>query len=101
MQELKAKFRERRKRLGYTQMYFNDTILSSGTAVLIADDKNSHCSLMTNRHNVTGKNQETGKHLDKNLSEPNYILIYFHKNTKDKNEWKKVKLPLYRDDETP
>jgi len=56
---------------------------------------------MTNRHNVTGKNQETGKHLDKNLSEPNYILIYFHKNTKDKNEWKKVKLPLYRDDETP
>lgn len=85
----------------FIEMYFNETLLSSGTAILVADDRESHCTLITNRHNVTGKNQDTGKHLSKTLSEPNYIIIHFHKNNENENEWKKVKLPLYREDETP
>ncbi len=85
----------------FIEMYFNEILLSSGTAILVANDRESHCTLITNRHNVTGKNQDTGKHLSKTLSEPNYIIIHFHKNNTNENEWKKVKLPLYREDETP
>ena len=87
----------------FIEMYFDDRLLSSGTAVLVAEDKESHCTLITNRHNVTGKDQNTGKHLSKTLAEPNYIMIHFHKNNKDseKAEWKQIKLPLYREDDTP
>ena len=44
----------------YIEMYFGDTLLSSGTAFLVANDQSSHCALITNRHNVTGRHQETG-----------------------------------------
>lgn len=82
----------------FIEMYFNDILLSSGTATLISRDKESRCVLITNRHNVTGRNQETGYCLNKNAAIPNYMHVYFHKNNVEgEHEWKIVKLPLYRD----
>ncbi|CAI0940850.1 Uncharacterised protein [Serratia liquefaciens] len=84
----------------FVEMYFDEQKLSSGTAFLAANDRESHCVLITNRHNVTGRNQETNECLSKTCATPNNIVIYFHKN-KSVGEWLKVKLPLYREDETP
>ncbi len=36
----------------YIEMYFDETLLSSGTAILAANNRESHCALITNRHNV-------------------------------------------------
>ena len=86
----------------YVEMYFQDTLISSGTATLIANDRESHCALITARHNVTGRHHETGECLSKHAAIPDSILIYFHE-TKDLvgSQWKQVRLPLYRDDGSP
>jgi len=90
----------------FIEMYFGETLLSSGTAFLAANDRESHCALITNRHNVTGRHQDTGECLDsKYAAIPDSIVIHFHKNIEDPvcigEEWKEVRLPLYRDDGTP
>lgn len=83
----------------YIEMYFGDTLLSSGTAFLAANDQSSHCALITNRHNVTGRHQETGECLDKkHCATPDNIRIYFYKPPLDLREWHCVKLPLYKED---
>ncbi|WP_105668116.1 trypsin-like serine peptidase [Cronobacter dublinensis] len=84
----------------FVEMYFDEQKLSSGTAFLVANDRESHCTLITNRHNVTGRNQETNECLSKTCATPNHIVIYFH-NSQSIGNWLKVKLPLYREDETP
>jgi len=84
----------------YLEMYFNDTRLSSGTGFLAANDRESHCALITNRHNVTGRNQETDECLSNNCAVPNMLRIHFHKRDLP-GEWLTVDLPLYRDDGTP
>ena len=85
----------------FIEMYFGDQLLSTGTAILSAVDKNSRCAVLTNRHNVTGRHQETGKCLSKTLAIPDSIVIYFHRSESNLGEWLKVRLPLYRDDGTP
>ena len=86
----------------FVQMYFQDTLLSSGTATLVANDRESHCALVTARHNVTGRHQDTGKCLCKHAAIPDNILIYFHETEElVGSQWKQVRLPLYRDDGSP
>jgi len=89
----------------YIEMYFGETLLSSGTAILVANDRESHCALITNRHNVTGRNQGTGKCLSNKAAIPDAIVIHFHKNLGSfehtGEEWKEIRLPLYRKDGTP
>lgn len=89
----------------YIEMYFDETLLSSGTAILVANNRDSHCALITNRHNVTGRNQDTDECLNNNAAIPNYIVIHFHKNVENFEEvgqgWKEVRLPLYREDGEP
>ena len=85
----------------FIEMYFGEQLLSTGTAILGAVDKNSRCALITNRHNVTGRHQETGECLSKTLGTPDSIVIYFHRSEPNVGEWLKIKLPLYRDDGTP
>ncbi|MGF6995185.1 trypsin-like peptidase domain-containing protein [Paraburkholderia sp. GAS32] len=86
----------------YIEMRFQETLLSSGTAFLVANDQSSHCALITNRHNVTGRHQETGACLDKKHGAiPDNIRIYFHKPPLDVGEWHCVTLPLYKDDGQP
>lgn len=82
----------------FIEMFYGDQFLSSGTATLVANDKGSHCSLITNRHNVTGRHQETGKCLSETLGVPDSIVIHFHKSGGDIGSWLKIKLPLYRED---
>lgn len=86
----------------FIEMFFDEILLGTGTATLVANNRESHCTLITNRHNVTGRHQETAKCLNKYASIPNNIVIHFHKNL-DKlgEEWKEVKLPLYKEDGSP
>ena len=86
----------------FVQMYFQDTLLSSGTATLVANDRESHCALVTARHNVTGRHQETGECLSKHGAIPDSILIYFH-DTEELvgSQWKQVRRPLLRNDGSP
>lgn len=86
----------------FIEMYFGETLLSTGTAVLAAINKNSRCAVITNRHNVTGRHQETGQCLSKTLGIPDSIVIYLHRSGKNLGEWLKLKLPLYNTkDQTP
>lgn len=81
----------------YIEMYYEDTFLSSGTATLIANNRQSHCTLVTNRHNLTGRHQDTNECLSKMAATPDRINIYFHINQETLGEkWKKVSLPLYK-----
>lgn len=85
----------------FIEMYFGEQLLSTGTATLISNNRESHCALITNRHNVTGRHQDTGKCLSNTLAVPDNIVIYFHRPGENVGKWKKVKLPLYKDDGTP
>jgi hypothetical protein len=86
----------------YIEMRSGDTILSSGTAFLVSRNRESHCSLITNRHNVTGRHQETGACLSKMAAIPDHIDIYFLSPFEFMpSEWKKISLPLYRPDGSP
>jgi Trypsin-like peptidase domain len=58
------------------EMFFNDTNLSVGTAFVWACDEQFF--LITNWHNVSGKDPNTGKHLSKTAAEPNRIRVWFN-----------------------
>ena len=88
------------KKALFIEMRFGGIVLSSGTAFLVANDSESHCALITNRHNVTGRHQETGEPISKTCGIPDTIVIYFHKNPIELGEWKPVVLPLQREDGT-
>jgi hypothetical protein len=80
----------------YLETYFGEQLLSSATGFLIARTRESHCTLLTNRHVVTGRHQESGACLSKHAALPDALKIYFHKDGADLREWKSVRLPLYR-----
>ncbi len=67
------------------------------TASLVAKNARSRCAVITNRHNVTGRHQETGACLSKTSGIPNNIVIHFHRSVPHIGEWKTVNLPLYRE----
>lgn len=82
-------------------MYFGETLLSTGTAILAAKNKTSRCAVITNRHNITGRHQETGECLSNTLGTPDNLIIYFHRSKPHIGDWQKLKLPLYRDNGEP
>lgn len=73
-------------------------VLASGTAFLVAANRESDCVVITARHNVTGLDATTGKCLSKNAGIPDHILIHFIKNSDPFPEWHVVKLPLFKPD---
>jgi hypothetical protein len=85
----------------YVELRFGNTVLGSATAFLAANDWESHCALITNRHVVTGRHQETGVCLHSKGGIPDNIVIRFHKHGRQLGEWKQITLPLYRTDGTP
>ena len=86
----------------FIEMNRGDTLLSTGTATLVANNQESHCALVTARHNVTGRHQETGACLHKQAAEPDNLVIYFHETQDDLGDkWKKIRLPLYKEDGKP
>lgn len=75
----------------FIQMCFNGQKLSSGTAFIVSSDKGP--LLLTNRHNVTGRDQNNAKLLSKNGGIPNEIKITH--NAKDKlGNWIDVVEPI-------
>lgn len=85
----------------FIEICFGDTVLGTGTAFLVANNRDSHCTLITNRHNVTGRHQDTGQCLSRTAGVPDNICIYFHKNSERIGAWTKIQLPLYRTDNSP
>lgn len=85
----------------YIETYFGDQLLSSATCFLLSRTKESHCVVMTNRHVVTGRHQDTGALLDRRGAIPDAVVIYFSKAGSDLRDWQPVRLPLYRDSGEP
>jgi S1-C subfamily serine protease len=73
-----------------------DLVISSGSGFIYAKDETSY--LITNWHNVAGKNPETGSCLSKTLAIPDVISIIFRM-PGALNQGKREQLRLYRDDE--
>jgi len=55
----------------YIEMCFNELNLASGTAFFVESEKGP--VLITNRHNLTGRDQNTEQPLDKHCAIPNHI----------------------------
>jgi len=81
----------------YIEMFFNEKRLSRGTAFLTK--ANNKIYLITNRHNVTGRDQHTKQPLHPSCGVPNEIKI-FHHSVKD-GEWIPKVKPLYSENEDP
>lgn len=79
------------------EMHFNGQKLSTGTAFVVnTPTKGPH--LITNRHNVTGRNQETGECLSKTQGIPSDIVVV-HNRKVQLGQWVKRTEPLYMNDE--
>lgn len=61
----------------FVEMFFGETLLSSGTAFVVHTKKGPY--LITNRHNVTGRHQETDQPLNSNGGIPDSVLITHHR----------------------
>lgn len=80
------------------RMRFNGEQISSGTAFVVNSDKGP--LLITNRHNVTGRNQDNNKPLSKTLCVPNEIeIIHNVKNTL--GSWFSIVEPILDVDDNP
>lgn len=79
----------------FIEMFFGDTPLSSGTGFVVATQKGPY--LLTNRHNVTGRHQETGEPLSRTGGIPDAIVIS-HNERGHLGRFVKRKQPLLRDE---
>lgn len=83
----------------FIEMLFGDMVLASGTGFTCQTKAGP--VLVTNRHNVTGRHQETEKCLDeKNLAVPNRIRIT-HNRIGQLGNMIEVYEPLYKDVDIP
>ncbi len=82
----------------YIEMGINGNKLSSGTAFVVETAKGPH--LITNRHNVTGRDQNTGEPLSRTAGIPNQIKI-FHNASTGLGAWQSAIEPLLRPDGGP
>lgn len=81
------------------EMQFSGQSLSTGTAFVVnTPTKGPH--LVTNRHNVTGRNQDTGQPLSKTGGIPNHVVIA-HNRLGHIGQWVMRVEPLLNLDETP
>lgn len=77
----------------FIQMSFNGQPLATGTAFVV-NTPSSGPHLVTNRHNVTGRNQETGAPLSPTCGVPNEITIVHNQKSK-LGFWVQITQPLY------
>lgn len=86
----------------FIEFMFNDTVLAHGTATLWLkkmSEKEAICYLITNWHNVTGRNFFDKKCLSPTLAVPNKFKIYFR--TKKVGMFCIQEFPLYDSDDAP
>jgi len=81
----------------FIEMKFRDQVLATGTAFVAKDQHGS--LLFTNRHNVTGRHQDTGACLSATGGVPDRIVIY-HNRAGALGQWFPVEEFLF-DNETP
>lgn len=80
------------------KLYFNDTLLSRATGFLVKAREGEYV-LVTNRHNLTGRHQETLRPIDnESAAIPNHIEILHHLKNQ-LGSWRSCKQPLYKDPE--
>jgi hypothetical protein len=79
----------------YIDMTFNGKPLASGTAFIVTSARGP--LLITARHNVTGRHQDTGQPLSKLGSIPNAIRVCHHRLNR-LGEWVMGYEPLYEDE---
>lgn len=79
----------------YIEMFFNDNKISSGTCFII--ERNGTYFLVTNKHNATGRDV-AGECLSDTRAIPNYMKVYFRKNSNIHITTPKL-IPLYSNDE--
>lgn len=85
----------------YIETYFGEQKLSSATCFLLSRTKESHCVVVTNRHVVTGRHQDTDAPLDRRGGIPDAVVIHFNKAGSSLTEWVPIRLSLYRADGSP
>lgn len=77
----------------FIEMQFNGQALATGTAFIVdAPKKGPH--LITNRHNLTGRHQGTGKPLSPTGGLPNNVMI-LHNRKGQLGQWIKKTEPLF------
>lgn len=77
------------------ELRFNGQPLSTGTAFVATSARGP--VLITNRHNVTGRHQETGEPLSKTSGVPNEVVV-FHNRANHLGSWVARVEPLYSND---
>lgn len=81
----------------YIEMFFNEKKLSSGTAFMYHYKITNKFYIITNWHNVTGRNNITENLLDeKNAAVPNKIRVFLHKKN-SLGKWIEKDIDLYND----
>lgn len=85
----------------FIEMFLGELPLATGTAFLAARGRDSHCALITNRHNVTGRHQDSDRCLHSQDAVPDAIVIHFHQAGTEPGAWTPIRLPLYRIDGAP
>jgi hypothetical protein len=76
----------------YIEILFNSITISSGTGFIVLHNNNYF--LITNWHNVSGRNPETGKTISADAAIPNKIRAFFNKKNK-LGEWIPIDINLY------
>ena len=61
----------------FIEVRYGDTVLGNAMGFLAAHDQQSHCALITNRHVVTGRHQESGECLHSQGGIPDNIIYLF------------------------
>ncbi len=82
----------------FLQMMLNRNNLASGTGFIANAPRGP--VLITNRHNVTGRNNTTGETLSSNGHTPDEIVI-MHNKAGNLGQWVERNEPLYDDDDNP
>lgn len=80
----------------YIEITFDQQKISNGTGFL-ARSTSGKCFLLTNRHIVTGRHQETGKPMSSTGAIPNTLFVW-HNQAGQLGIFTRIRVPLYKDD---
>lgn len=81
----------------YISIFYNDIELASATGFLV--NKSDSFYLITNRHVVTGRNNENGDCLDPNMAIPNRLQIFFPYFKDNYYHWGELDVKLYDEED--
>lgn len=80
----------------YIDIFYNEIKLASATGFLV--NKENDLYLITNRHVVTGRNNEDGQCLDSNMAIPNKLQVLFPHFKDGYYVWSNINIELYKEE---